>query len=227
MARFKLLIEYDGTRYAGWQVQKGEKTVQGAFFEACKKLFGDIPFEFFGAGRTDGGVHAFGQVAHLDVETKFSPERIQYGINDNLPYDINVLHVSPAHPKFHARFDAFERSYVYLISKRRTAFGKANVWWIKDDLDVDEMIKVAKVMTGKKDFASFTDKDAETNSTLVHVTGIEIYDLNDMIGIHITGSHFLWKQVRRMVCIMVEAGRGKVTPIRCGTDVPRTFRVAR
>jgi len=219
MARFKLTIEYDGTRYAGWQVQKGEKTIQGSFFESCRKLFGETPFEFFGAGRTDGGVHALGQVAHLEVTTKLSPERIRMGLNDNLPYDINVLQVSPAHPKFHARFDAVERSYVYLIAKRRTAFGKNNVWWIKDELDLEAMAKAAGIMKGKKDFASFTDKDAETNSTQVFVTNFDVYGFDEMIGVHITGSHFLWKQVRRMVGVMVDAGRGRIAP----SDIEQMF----
>lgn len=211
--RFKLTIEYDGSRYAGWQVQKGERTVQGAFFDACKKVFGETKFEFFGAGRTDAGVHAFGQVAHLEVDSKISAERLMLSLNDNLPYDINVLAVEQVNPKFHARYDAVERSYIYLISKRRTAFGKSNVWWVRDTLDVDSMRKAAKEMTGKRDFASFTDKDAETPNTIVYINSIEIYETQDLIAIHITGSHFLWKMVRRMVGILVEIGRGNITMV--------------
>ncbi|MBO7496322.1 MAG: tRNA pseudouridine(38-40) synthase TruA [Salinivirgaceae bacterium] len=211
--RFKLTIEYDGSRYAGWQVQKGERTVQGAFFDACKKIFGETKFEFFGSGRTDAGVHAFGQVAHLEVDSHISTERLMLSLNDNLPYDINVLDVEQASPKFHARYDAVERSYIYLISKRRTAFGKSNVWWIRDTLDVDSMRKAAKEMTGKRDFASFTDKDAETPNTIVYINSVEIYETRDLIAIHITGSHFLWKMVRRMVGILVEIGRGKITMV--------------
>ena len=211
--RFKLTIEYDGSRYAGWQVQKGERTVQGAFFDACKKVFGETKFEFFGAGRTDAGVHAFGQVAHLEVDSKISTERLMLSLNDNLPYDINVLSVEQVNPKFHARYDAVERSYIYLISKRRTAFGKSNVWWVRDTLDVDSMRKAAKEMTGKRDFASFTDKDAETPNTIVYINSIEIYETQDLIAVHITGSHFLWKMVRRMVGILVEIGRGNITMV--------------
>ena len=211
--RFKLTIEYDGSRYAGWQVQKGERTIQGAFFDACKKVFGETKFEFFGAGRTDAGVHAFGQVAHLEVDSKISTERLMLSLNDNLPYDINVLAVEQVNPKFHARYDAVERSYIYLISKRRTAFGKSNVWWVRDTLDVDSMRKAAKEMTGKRDFASFTDKDAETPNTIVYINSIEVYETQDLIAIHITGSHFLWKMVRRMVGILVEIGRGNITMV--------------
>ncbi len=209
--RFKLTIEYDGSRYAGWQVQKGERTVQGAFFDACKKIFGETRFEFFGSGRTDAGVHALGQVAHLDVDAKISAERLMLSLNDNLPYDVNVLAVEQVNSKFHARFDAVERSYIYLITKRRTAFGKSNAWWIRDELDVEAMRKAAKEMIGRHDFTSFTDKNAETPNTIVVINSIMIYEIGDEIAIHITGSHFLWKMVRRMVGVLVELGRGKIT----------------
>jgi len=209
--RFKLTIEYDGSRYAGWQVQKGERTVQGAFFDACKKIFGEAKFEFFGSGRTDAGVHALGQVAHLEVDSHISPERLMMSLNDNLPYDVNVLTAEQANPKFHARYDAVERSYIYLISKRRTAFGKSNVWWIRDELDVEQMKKAAATLTGRLDFASFTDKNAETPNTIVNINAIDIYETRDLIAIHITGSHFLWKMVRRMVGVLVEVGRGKIS----------------
>ena len=218
--RFKLTIEYDGSRYAGWQVQKGERTVQGAFFDACKKIFGETKFELFGSGRTDAGVHAFGQVAHLEVDSRISTERLMLSLNDNLPYDVNVLAVEQANPRFHARYDAVERSYIYLISKRRTAFGNSNVWWIRAELNVEQMKKAAKEMTGKRDFASFTDKNAEAPNTIVYINSIDIYETRDLIAIHITGSHFLWKMVRRMVGVLVEVGRGGVSL----TDVEDMFK---
>src|SRR5512133_2142403 len=139
MSRYKLTIEYEGTRYAGWQLQKGGKTVQGELMDACRDLFGSEEFDFFGAGRTDAGVHARAQVAHLDVVTELPLLRIKYGINDRLPPDISILNVEEAHAKFHARHDATARSYIYQISRRRTAFGKKFVWWIKDQLDADMM----------------------------------------------------------------------------------------
>ena len=215
--RYKLTIDYDGSRYAGWQVQKGERTIQGAFFDACKKVFGETRFELFGSGRTDAGVHALGQVAHLEVEKKISTERLMLSLNDNLPYDINILSAEEANPKFHARYDAVERSYIYLISKRRTAFGKSNVWWVRDPLNVEFMQNAANAMKGKHDFSSFTDKKAETTSMLVNITGIDIHETNDLIAIHITGSHFLWKMVRRMVGVLVEFGRGNLTMVDMDT----------
>lgn len=212
MARFKITLEYEGTRYAGWQVQQNERSVQGAFFDACRQLFDNQKFEFYGAGRTDGGVHALMQVAHLDVPTNLTPEKVKFGLNDRLPYDINVLTVEKASPQFHARFDATARGYLFLISHRRTAFGKANVWWVKDKLDLAKMQQAAKYLVGLKDFASFTDKDAESASTKVEVMWVDIHAQGDLTGIHIVGSHFLWKMVRRMVGVLVEVGRGKLSP---------------
>jgi tRNA pseudouridine38-40 synthase len=214
MARYKLLIEYEGTRYSGWQAQKGMKTVQGAFFSALDKLFPGQNAAFYGAGRTDSGVHALGQVAHLDAETNLPPLTLRYRLNDLLPADINVLDVNKSARNFHARHDAVYRSYVYIISKRRTAFGKNHCWWIKDSLDQEAMNSLAGIFTGMHDFRSFTDQTPEEGSTLVEVKFVDIHDSEEMIAIHITGSHFLWKMVRRMVGIMVEAGRGNISEKR-------------
>ena len=211
MGRYKLTIEYDGTRYSGWQMQKGGKTIQGEILDACRELFGNEDFDLFGAGRTDGGVHAIGQVAHLGVETDLLPLKIKYGINDRLPPDICILDVEEAHPKFHARHDANVRSYIYQVSRRRTAFGKKYVWWIKDKLDIDLMNEVAKNFTGMKDYRYFTDEDAEQSSTKVEILHAHVNDFGDMLVFHVIGSHFLWKQVRRMTGVLVEAGRGKLS----------------
>ena len=211
MARFKLTIEYEGSRYSGWQLQKGAKSVQGSFFDACKSVFGDQTFEFYGSGRTDGGVHALGQVAHLDVKTNLSLPQIQFKLNAALPYDINILSVEQATPKFHARYDATARSYIFLISTRRSAFGKNYSWWIKDTLNVQLMQQAAEKLTGFKDYQSFTDKDAETNSTKVEVKWIDVHETDDLIVIHLVASHFLWKMVRRITGVLVEAGREKLS----------------
>jgi tRNA pseudouridine38-40 synthase len=211
MSRFKLTIEYEGTRYSGWQMQKGGKTIQGEILDACRELFGTGDIDLFGAGRTDGGVHALGQVAHLGVETDLEPLRIKYGINDRLPPDISIIKVEEAHPKFHARYDANARSYIYQISRRRTAFGKKFVWWIKDQLDIDRMNEAAKIFPGLKDYRSFTDDDQEQSSTKVEVLHASVIESGDLIIFHVIGSHFLWKQVRRMTGVLVEAGRGKLS----------------
>ena len=212
MTKYKLTIEYDGTRYSGWQIQKGGKSVQGEIVDACRDLFGGSEIDLFGAGRTDSGVHATGQVAHLGVETDLPLIKIKYGINDRLPADISVLNVETAHHKFHARHDASARSYIYQISRRRTAFGKKYVWWIKDHLNAEVMNEVALKFRGMKDFRSFTDESGEQQSTKMEIMHSSVSQFGELILFHVIGNHFLWKQVRRMTGVIVEAGRGKLDP---------------
>jgi tRNA pseudouridine38-40 synthase len=212
MSRFKLTIEYEGTRYSGWQMQKGGKTIQGEILDACRDLFNVNLTDVFGAGRTDGGVHAAGQVAHVEVDTDLPPLKIKYGINDRLPPDICILNVEPVEINFHARHDAVARSYIYQISRRRTAFGKKFVWWIKDPLSSELMNEAAGKFMGMKDFRNFTDPEQEQRSTKTDIMHAEVKNFGDLIIFHVIGSHFLWKQVRRMTGVLVEAGRGNISP---------------
>lgn len=211
MARFKLYIEYEGTRYSGWQMQKNSKSVQGKLYDAAKNIFKGGHVEIYGSGRTDAGVHALCQVAHLDVNTILAPEIIRLKMNDELPADINIIETEKANPKFHARYDAKSRIYLYQISRRRTAFGKSFVWWIKDKLNFDKMNKASQLFIGMHDFVSFADKDDEEKSTKVLIEDIQMKEEGDLILIRIIGSHFLWKQVRRMVGVLAEIGRGNLS----------------
>jgi tRNA pseudouridine38-40 synthase len=212
MSRYKLTVEYDGTRYSGWQMQRGGKTIQGEILDACRDLVKSSEIDVYGSGRTDGGVHALAQIAHLDIETDLTPLRIKYGINDRLPPDICILNVEETDNKFHARHDAVARSYIYQISRRRTSFGKKFVWWIKDPLDTDLMNRAASHFRGLKDFRSFTDEQQESGSTKVEIKHAVINDFGEILVFHVIGSHFLWKQVRRMAGVVVEAGRGILAP---------------
>ncbi len=135
MTRFKLTLEYVGTRYRGWQIQKNARTVAGELHQAVRTVAGREPGELYGSGRTDAGVHALHQVAHLDLETRLAPAQLLWRLNEELPADINLLALEPAARRFHARHAAVARSYLYQISRRRTALGKPFVWWVKDALD--------------------------------------------------------------------------------------------
>jgi tRNA pseudouridine38-40 synthase len=229
MDKYKLTIEYEGTRYIGWQIQKGGKSIQGEILDACRELFGLHEIDLFGAGRTDSGVHAIAQIAHLGVDTDLSELKIKYGINDRLPADICVKNVEKVNPDFHARHDATARSYIYQISRRRTAFGKKYVWWIKDSLDVNLMSEAAKHFTGLKNFMSFTDDNQEQSSTKVEILHAAVNDFGDTMVFHVIGSHFLWKQVRRMTGVLVEVGRGNISPdeipgfLKIKSDIPAKY----
>lgn len=209
--RFQLNIEYEGTRYSGWQRQENARTVQGELFKAAREIFGENNFDVQGAGRTDSGVHALCQVAHLEVQTILAPEIIKIKMNDLLPHDINILEIKKTSKTFHARHDAVRRSYIYQISKRRTAFGKNYVWWVKDKLDFNSMNEAARLFVGMHDFISFAEKDPLEKSTKVLIEDIQVLEEGNLILIRIVGSHFLWKMVRRIVGVLAEVGRGKIT----------------
>ena len=186
--------------------------------------------EIQGAGRTDAGVHALGQVAHLECAKKLNLETLRIGLNDNLPAGINILKVENALPRFHARHSAMSRSYLYLIAKRRTAFGKRYVWWIKDNLNISKMQQALDLFSGFHDFASFADKRMEKDtSTQVDIEKVELKEFDDIIAVRVVGSHFLWKMVRRIVGITVEMGRGNfssgdIEKMLCScSDAPARF----
>lgn len=211
MARFKLFIEYAGTKYSGWQIQNNARTVQGELTRVIAEATGQRTFELYGSGRTDAGVHALEQVAHLDIITDVPAEKLRRRVNDALPSDIHVLKLELAQRKFHARHDAVARSYLYQISRRRTAFAKQFVWWVRDDLDLSKMRATADRFSGMNDFRSFTDDSADDKSTIVAIQRIELAEDGDLIVVRVEGSHFLWKMVRRIVGVMVDVGIGGTT----------------
>jgi tRNA pseudouridine38-40 synthase len=210
MPRFRLLIEYAGTRYSGWQIQKNARTVQGEINRAVRQVSRRNAFELYGSGRTDAGVHALAQVAHLELYTDLPPELLRRKLNDELPADIHIRDVVKVPHRFHARHDAVSRSYLYQISRRRTAFGKPFVWWIREPLDVAAMRHAAESFVGMKDFAGFTEDDPETKSTVVLVDSLELVEAGALLLIRIQGSHFLWKMVRRIVGVLAAVGRGEL-----------------
>src|SRR5687768_7642153 len=169
-----------------------------------------------GSGRTDAGVHALRQVAHLELRKPLPAETLRRGINDNLPADIHVLAVDSVPHRFHARHAAIARSYLYQVSRRRSAFAKPFVWWVKDPLDLDRMRHAAAGFTGMHDFQAFSDDDPEEKSTDVLVEEISLAEDGDLILIRVGGSHFIWKMVRRMVGVLAEAGKGKLEPDEVG-----------
>jgi len=210
MARFKLLIEYAGTRYSGWQIQKNAKTVAGEIERAIHETTRRGGFELYGAGRTDAGVHALGQVAHLELYTNLSPAVLRTRINDALPADIYIRAIDKAPHRFHARHDAQRRIYLYQISRRKTAFFKPYVWWIRDALDIAAMRAAAAAFVGMKDFASFTADEPGEKSSKVLIDRIVIGEDGDLILVRVAGSHFLWRMVRRLVGVLAAVGRGEL-----------------
>jgi tRNA pseudouridine38-40 synthase len=209
MPKWKLVIEYEGTRYRGWQQQMNARTVQGELRKAAENVF-EEQVEIVGSGRTDAGVHALWQVAHLRSSKPVSAVLLRQSINDRLPADINVREATEAAPRFHARHHVEERFYLYQITTQRTAFGKHFVWWIKDRLDVRRMSEAAGSFVGRHDFSIYREKDKEPSSPLVEVTCSDLSVQHNLILFRIGASHFLWKMVRRLVGVLVEVGRGNL-----------------
>lgn len=210
MPRFKLTIEYAGTKYSGWQIQQNARTVQGEIDQAVRKVTGRRDFELYGSGRTDAGVHALAQVAHLDVATSLPPESLRRSVNDELPADINILSATVVPHRFHARHDAVARRYLYQIATRRTAFSKPYVWWVKETLHVGRMQQAAQLFIGMHDFGAFAvaDRSGEDASTRVLLERLDFAAEGSLILVGVEGSHFLWRMVRRLVGVLVAVGRG-------------------
>jgi tRNA pseudouridine38-40 synthase len=209
---YKLVLEYEGTRYQGWQVQRDVRTVQGILLGALENVFPGDVVETGGAGRTDKGVHALAQVAHVRIGSNVPPDILKFKLNDALPYDIIVKTAESAPNSFHARYNAVARSYVYQIALRKTALWKNLVWWIKDELNFSAMHQVAEQCAGVHDFSRFADIRSEKESTRVRVFSASLQKQEDLLIFHICADHFLWKMVRKIVGVMVEAGRGKLAP---------------
>ena len=207
MPNYRLTLEYEGTRYRGWQEQQNARSVAGELRRAVQEAGGEVK-ELGGSGRTDAGVHALAQVAHLRLGRAVDPETLRTRVNDLLPPDIHVLALAPAVAGFHARHSAVTRSYLYQVSRRRTALAKRFVWWVKRPLDVRAMSEAAAEIVGRHDFRLFCERPGEQPSTLVVVESVEVVEAGSLLLFRLVASHFLWKMVRRVVGTLARVGGG-------------------
>lgn len=214
---FKLTLEYDGTKYSGWQEQKNARTIMGVLRRALEDYF-DAEIHLQGSGRTDAGVHAFAQVVHVRVpdhaaRRNAQPATMIRELNDNLPADVSILSLAATNGRFHARHDALSRSYIYQISTRKSAFNKKYVWWVKDKLDVPLMQQAAQLLAGRHDFICFRalDPSKPGESTIVVVDSAAVETDNELVLFRIEASHFLWRMVRRIVGVLVKLGKHEIT----------------
>lgn len=209
--RFRLVLEYEGTAYRGWQKQgeKSVRTVQGVILERAAELFADATVDLQGNGRTDAGVHALEYTAHLEVNTRLSPEEIRKSLNRLLPRDIAILDLVPVDARFHARHNCLGRSYLYQIAEEPRAFFRRYVWDLDAALDLSLMRQTAELFVGMHDCAAFAEKQELKKSTLVLVKGIRLERVGGLLLVRVVASHFLWHLVRRMVGTMAAVGSGK------------------
>jgi len=214
LQNYKLTLEYDGSKYSGWQDQTNARTVQGELKQAAQEVFGG-EIEVQGSGRTDAGVHAVGQVAHVKIQrtSRLKSHEILRALNDRLPSSVAVLECEEAPPRFHARHSAVSRAYFYQISTRKAALSKKFVWWIKEPLNVERMQQAAALIPGRHDFDAFraADKSKPDESTIVVVESAQVAVDENLIVFRVEASHFLWKMVRRLTGTLVKVGLGEVS----------------
>ena len=215
--RYKLLIEYDGSKFSGWQRQANSPSIQESIENAINKFSGET-VTIFGSGRTDTGVHALEQVAHFDITKNMEANKIVSAINFYLKQDkISILDCEAVDPNFHARFSAKARSYIYRIINRTTKLSieQDKAWLIKTPLDLDRMRIAAGFLIGMHDFSSFRGKGCTALSPIKTVNKIEIYqtqnyqnNIQQNIDIYVQAPSFLYHMVRNIVGSLAMVGKG-------------------
>jgi tRNA pseudouridine38-40 synthase len=220
-------VEYDGSRFQGWQRQGPKQTAQGVrtvagTLERALMAAGIQVSALGGAGRTDAGVHALGQAAHLRLGAGMAPRAhdLQLIFDQGLPGDVAVRSVAPCSPNFHARYDAVCRSYLYQLSLRRSAFAKPYIWWVKGALDLDRLAAAWTAFQGAWDFSAFADLEPGEDPR-GRVLAAELAPMGSLVLLRVTAIHFLRRQARRMVGAAVQCALGREHPERVARDLAR------
>jgi len=211
MRNIKLLIEYDGTDFFGWQKQKDVRTVQGVVEDALGEIF-QRPLPVCAAGRTDAGVHAWGQVGNFKVETALPADRIGRAIAANLPEDVRIREAEEVGEDFHARFSALRRRYIYYVRTEPTAVWRRFFHVTPYALDVGRMKDAARSLLGEHDFASFTPTKSRDVPTRCLLSELNVQKQGPVISFTLEADHFLHPMVRVIVGTLIEVGRGRIPP---------------
>ncbi|MGL4730786.1 MAG: tRNA pseudouridine(38-40) synthase TruA [Clostridium sp.] len=212
MKNFKITVEYDGSRYKGWQrLQDNENTIQGKIENVLTKLCGS-KVEVIGCGRTDAGVHAENYTANFHTECMLSEEMMLNYLYEFLPEDIVVKELVEVDERFHSRYNAKAKTYVYKINncKFRNVFDRKYVYHIDEKLDLEAMKRASEVLVGTHDFQSFTTLKSKKKSTVRTINYINIIEENDYIEIEVNGEGFLWNMVRIIVGTLLAVGKGNL-----------------
>lgn len=214
MRNIKIIIEYDGTNYCGWQKQLQGPTVQQEIETALNNMTGEN-VNLLGSGRTDSGVHALGQVANFTTESNIKAGEFQMGLNSVLPKDITIVDSTEAEPDFHAQFSSKSKIYIYKIfnSPHPSALLRQRAWFIPLGLDISKMKESSGILVGEHDFKAFAQAGAEVKTTVRTVLEVSIELLEDnMIEFRIEATGFLKRMVRLIIGTLVQVGKGKITP---------------
>jgi tRNA pseudouridine38-40 synthase len=208
--RFILQVEYDGSNYAGYQLQPGFPTIQGEIEAALEKMYRE-PLRVHGSGRTDAGVHALAQIIHFDAPRELKNLNLRAALNTLLPPDIRVIRTAGGDKDFHARFSARMRHYRYIVSRRETALDRLRVWPLYHDLDVESMRICAEMIMGEHDFTAFCSAQAEVEHKRCIVSRSEWNSEGDRMIYSVSANRFLHSMVRSLTGTMTEVGKGRLT----------------
>nr|WP_300096320.1 tRNA pseudouridine(38-40) synthase TruA [Sedimentibacter sp.] len=214
MRNIKMIIQYDGTRYKGWQKQTEDiNTVQGRLEGILGNMTGE-EIQLVGCGRTDTGVHAINYTANFHTNSAMNTEEMHKYLSDKLPDDIAVKSIKNSSERFHARYNILSKTYMYRINNSgiKNVFDRKYIHNIDEKLDLDKMRKCAEVLIGTHDFQSFTTLKSKTKSTVRTVNFITIEENEGIIEIEVNGNGFLWNMVRIILGTLIEAGKGKLSP---------------
>lgn len=213
--RFKMTVAYDGTNYAGWQIQPGRKTIQGEVERAIEKLTG-AHVRIHHSGRTDAGVHAKGQVAHFDLKEPVDLGRFMNGMNAHLDYDVRIMKLEKVRPDFNARYDAVSKEYRYFIWNGQAVPPELRLYRLHERrrLDVRAMRRAAEQLVGKHDFSAFTaNPHREIEGTVKTVTRLTVSRTREGdVTIQVIGTGFLYKMVRSLAGFLLRVGTGELSP---------------
>ena len=211
MKRVGLVVAYDGTKYSGWQTQPNGITIQGVLNDTLSELLGE-KIETIGASRTDAGVHALGNVAVFDTESRIPGEKFSYALNQRLPEDIRIQLSEEVEPDFHPRYCDSEKTYEYRILNRRFPVPTERLYsyFYHYKLDVDKMKEATSYLIGRHDFASFCGSGAQVKTTIRTVTSMDVWRDGDMVTIRISGTGFLYNMVRILAGTLIGVGRGLI-----------------
>lgn len=211
MQRYLLTFEFDGTDFSGWQRQPEGRTVEGEIERAFSQMY-QQEINLIGQGRTDAGVHAKAQTAHVDLPEKYSPERVIHAMRGLLPRDVALNKIQKVNPEFHARFDAVSRSYQYRISLQPTPILRNTVWFYNFDIDFDKLIECSDRVLGAHDFINFCVPNNEDFGTTTCVINRSMWTEDDgLLTYEIEGNRFLRHMVRRIVGSMMQVARGRIS----------------
>jgi tRNA pseudouridine38-40 synthase len=204
VSNYKLIIQYDGTDYTGWQTQSGTRTIQQTITDSIEVIIKER-VNLIGSGRTDTGVHAIGQTANFRTETDIDIYKFKHSLNSVLPFDISVTQMEKTGQEFHARFDARKRTYIYILSKHKSPFFRKYAYHYYENLSIELLNSISKIFIGSQDYSSFCRKNEEVDNKICEIYDAKWYEKDELTIFEISANRFLHGMVRTITGTILKA----------------------